>query len=276
MKTILITGASSGIGKSTARYFADKGWNVVATMRSPERENDLRQISNVCLLRLDVEDKMSIKETVSEAISRFNKIDVLLNNAGYGLTGLFEAATDDQIRRQFEVNVFGLMETTKAILPHFRATKDGVIINISSQAGILTFPNASLYHATKFAVEGFSEGLFYELASQNIKIKIIEPGVIKTDFYGRSMVSLVDESLTEYKEYLNFVLGKYREMKMIGDMASFSSPELVAEAIYKAATDGSNQLRYIVGDGAKSAIQMRQEIGDEEYVRRIAKLFLNG
>lgn len=155
MKTIFITGASSGIGRTTAKHFAERGWNVVATMRSPEQESELITLDNVLVLQLDVEKSDTIQSALAEAIKRFGKIDVLLNNAGYGTMGLIEVATDEQIRRQFEVNVFGLISMTKAILPHFRSNQDGLLINISSMGGKVTFPTMSLYHSTKFAVEGF-------------------------------------------------------------------------------------------------------------------------
>lgn len=165
-KTILITGASSGIGKITAKYFQEKGWNVVATMRTPEKEEELIPLDNVLVTRLDVQDSASIKDAVSAGIEKFGKIDVLLNNAGYGAYGPLEATPMEKIRRQFNVNVIGLMETIKAVLPHFRANKDGIIINISSIGGKMTFPLGSLYHGSKFAVEGLSEALSFEMGTK--------------------------------------------------------------------------------------------------------------
>lgn len=271
MKTILITGASSGIGKATAKYFAENGWNVIATMRSPEKETELVKLDNVYITKLDVQDTETIHQAIEKGIQRFGKIDVLLNNAGYGALGLFEAAKEDQIRRQFEVNFFGNINVSKAILPHFRSNKDGIIINVSSMGGKVTFPNTAVYHGTKFAIEGFYESVSYELSSQNIRVKLIEPGVIKTDFVGRSMDFFVDESLTDYKEYLDKI-----NLKSQGamDAENVSSPELVSKVIFEAATDGSNQFRYIAGEDAKQIIQMRQQDGDEEYIRNTTKLFL--
>jgi len=135
-KTILITGSSSGIGKATARFFQREGWNVIATMRSPEKETELSALPNVLVARLDVQDSASIAAAVSAGIERFGRIDVLLNNAGYGAYGLLEATPMEKIRRQFDVNVIGLLETTKAVLPHLRANKSGTIINISSIGGL--------------------------------------------------------------------------------------------------------------------------------------------
>lgn len=186
MKTILITGSSSGIGRATALYFATKGWNVAATMRSPQREFELAKLPNVKVYPLDVTRPETIKEAVAAAISDFGGIDVVVNNAGYGGVGIFEAASQEQIERQFGTNVFGVMNVIREILPHFRERKGGTIINVTSVGGIITFPIYSVYHATKWAVEGFAESLQYELKPFNIKVKNIEPGAIKTDFYDRS------------------------------------------------------------------------------------------
>ncbi|MHA4327749.1 SDR family oxidoreductase [Bacillus cereus] len=271
MKTIFITGASSGIGKATARHFAEKGWNVIATMRSPEKETELTGLDNVLILRLDVEQKETIQESIVKGIKRFGKIDVLLNNAGYGTMGIFESATDEQIRRQFDVNVFGLMKMTKAMLPHLRANKNGLIINISSMGGKITFPTMSLYHATKFAVEGFTESLSFELASQNIHVKLIEPGSINTDFSGRSMDFFFDESLTDYHEYTD----SFRNgLKKMSERGQFTSPEIVAEVIYQAATDSTNQMRYVIGEDAKNLIKIKEESGDLAFIKHMTQMFL--
>jgi NAD(P)-dependent dehydrogenase (short-subunit alcohol dehydrogenase family) len=157
--TIVITGASSGIGKATARLFADKGWNVVATMRHPAHETDLRESAKLKLVALDVQDPASPPAAVAAAIDAFGRIDVWLNNAGYGAFGPVEAGTREQIQRQFDVNVFGLIACVQAIAPHFRANKAGVLINVSSIGGLMTVPSYGVYNASKFAVEGLSEGL---------------------------------------------------------------------------------------------------------------------
>ena len=180
-KTIFITGASSGLGKDTAKFFQSKGWNVVATMRQPDNGSELAALDNVLVTRLDVLDPASINSAVQEGIRKFGRIDVLVNNAGYGAYGPLESFARENIVRQFNTNVIGLLDVTRALLPHFRQNRDGVIINISSIGGKMAFPLGALYHGTKFAVEGISESLSYEVAQFGGKVKLVEPGAIATD-----------------------------------------------------------------------------------------------
>ena len=260
-KTILITGSSSGIGKATAKFFHDKGWNVVATMRTPDKEEELKQLDNVLVTRLDVQDGASIQAAVAEGIARFGKIDVLLNNAGYGAYGILEATPMEKMRRQFDVNVLGLLETTKAVLPHFRSQRAGVIVNVSSIGGKMTFPLGTLYHGTKFAVEGLSEALSFEMESIGVRVKIVEPGMIKTDFATRSFDFTNDESLSEYQPLVAQMLAAMEPMSAGG-----SEPELVAEVIYQAATDGSEQLRYTAGPDAVEFVAARKAADDATFI----------
>lgn len=197
-KVIFITGASTGIGLETAKYFQAKNWRVAATMRSLDKASDLERIADIECFRLDVTDPESIRRAIADTLDRFGRIDAVVNNAGYGLIGAFEAATPEQIERQFATNVFGLMNVCREILPYFREQRRGYLVNISSVGGRVTFPLYSLYHATKWAVEGFSESLQYELDEFNIRVKIIEPGPIKTDFYSRSQDLTKREGLTAY------------------------------------------------------------------------------
>ena len=240
-KVVLITGASSGIGKETARLFQAKNWKVAATMRTPEKAEDLQRIADVETFRLDVTDVDSIRQAIADTLEKFGRIDALVNNAGYGLTGPFEAATDEQIRRQFDTNVFGLMNVCREILPYFREQKRGFIVNVASVGGRTTFPLYSLYHATKWAVEGFSESLQYELEQFNIRVKIIEPGPIRTDFYGRSQDVTKKDGLTVYDHFVSRMMPN---MQKYGEEAPNGS--VVAQAIYDAVTDGSKRLRYTV------------------------------
>ncbi len=261
MKSIVITGSSSGIGKATAKYFAAQGWKVAATMRKPENETELNQIENVSLYQLDVTSDDSIAQATEQIISDFGTVDVVLNNAGYGLIGPFEAASIEAIKRQFDTNVFGLMAVTRAFLPHFRENKAGMFLNVSSIGGLITFPLISLYHSTKWAVEGFSESLSYELGQLGIQVKLIEPGGVDTDFGGRSMDFAMKEDLTAYDE----MVATFRE-NMTNSGLERSTAEFLAEEIYKATTDGKQQLRYVIGPDAEQLYAMRKEHGDDAFI----------
>jgi len=245
-QTIFITGASSGIGKETAKYFQLKGWNVVATMRNPEHETELIGLENVFVTKLDVLDLESISQAITKGIEKFGGIDVLLNNAGYGAYGPLESFPREKILRQFNTNVIGLLDVTRAILPHFRENKKGIIMNVSSMGGKMTFPLGSLYHGTKFAVEGISESLRYEVEEFGGKVKIIEPGAIATDFAGRSFDFNTDEKLSAYQNIVSKIMTVFPQM-----IKNASSTNVVTEVIYKAATDGTKRLRYMAGKDAK-------------------------
>jgi NAD(P)-dependent dehydrogenase (short-subunit alcohol dehydrogenase family) len=263
-QTVFITGASTGIGRAAVVFFRDKGWNVVATMRTPSDHPDLVS-DRVRTVALDVTDASTIRPALEQAIKAFGYVDVLVNNAGYGAFGPFEAASNEQIERQYATNVTGLMYVTREFVPHFRERKSGVIINISSVGGRATFPFYSLYHGTKWAVEGFSESLNFELNPFGIRVKLVEPGVIQTDFTTRSLDVLKKDGLDVYDD----VIKKFREAWSAARNAS--SPELVAGVIYQAATDGTDQLRYIAGEDAKMILDARGKISQEDYYAMIRK-----
>ena len=258
-KTILITGTSSGIGKATAIYFQQKGWNVIATMRSPEKDTELKELENVLLEKLDVLDLESINQAIQNGIEKFGKIDALVNNAGYGAYGPLESFPRENIIKQFNTNVIGLMDVTKAIIPHFRANKDGVIVNISSIGGQMTFALGSLYHGTKFAVEGISESLHYEMKEIGVKVKIVEPGMIATDFGGRSFDFQAGE-IADYQPIIGALMKQWQNPDN-----SSSAASLVADVIYTAVSDDSEQLRYRAGDDANFLLDNRKKMTDNEF-----------
>lgn len=260
MDTIFITGASSGIGKATTRLFQSRGWRVIATMRDTAKGADLRNLERVFILPVDVTQTKTIEDGVQKSLDLYGHIDVVVNNAGYGLAGPFEATTEEEITRQFQTNVLGLMNVTRAILPHFRQRKSGVIVNISSMGGRITFPLYSAYHGTKWAVEGFSEALSHELVEFNIRVKIIEPGTIKTDFY-EALVIAKKQGLTVYDRYIQKIFSSTKKAGQNG-----ASPELVAQEIYRAVLDGSGRLRYPVGGNGPLLLLLRRILPESWFI----------
>lgn len=266
-KVILITGASSGIGLETAKLFQAKNWKVAATMRSPENAVELQKIVDIECIRLDVTDVESIKAAIAATLEKFGHIDAVVNNAGFAVIGAFEAATPEQIERQFQTNVFGLMNVCREILPYFREQKRGFIVNVASVGGRMTFPLYSLYNATKWAVEGFSESLQFELEKFNIRVKIIEPGPIRTNFYDRSQDVTHKDGLTAYDEITNRAIPN---MTKAGEEAPDGS--VVAEAIYTAVTDESKKLRY--GVNTKGILKLRRFLPESMFLAIIRKVIL--
>jgi NAD(P)-dependent dehydrogenase (short-subunit alcohol dehydrogenase family) len=274
-KTMLITGASSGIGKEAARVFAADGWDVVATMRSPEKEQDLVPSDNMMLTRLDLQNAASIQEAVGQTLKQFGRIDLLVNNAGYGQYGLLEEVTPEKIWQQFETNVFGVIELMRASLPTMRRQRSGMIINVSSGGGIYGVPAMSIYSASKFALEGFSEAVSYELASQNIVLKLIEPhgGVTATNFNARVAEDSGDvRAVADYDQFK----ADMREAYSRTAAASSISSRDVALEIYKAATDGSRRLRYFIGVDSRGFLNAKQTLRDQEYIEFMRSYFRSG
>jgi len=263
MKTVFITGASSGIGKATAKFFQSNGWNVIATMRKPENETELTQLENVTLLPLDVTNLEQIKSTVANAASQFN-IDVVVNNAGYGLMGALEAFTNENIVRQVETNFLGTVRVTQAFIPYFRENKKGLFINVTSIGGHTGFPFTSIYNGTKWAVEGWSECMSIELSMFNVGVKTVSPSSTNTELFNNN------SDVTHLPFY------EATERKMLSMIKPASSPEEIAAVIYEAATDHIDQLRYFAGKSAKAIYDRRQEIGAEASVMEIKKIYFDG
>ena len=264
-KVVLITGASSGIGLHTAKLFQIKNWKVAATMRAPEAPNELDNIVDVEKIRLDVTEPDSIADAIKTALDKFGRIDAVINNAGFAVVGPFEAATQEQIERQIETNLYGVMNVCREVLPYFREQKRGTIVNVASMGGRITFPLYSIYHASKWAVEGFSESLQYEVSEFNIRIKIIEPGPIKTDFYDRSMSRSKKEGLSAYD---NFVARAMPNLQRAGETAPDGST--VAQVIYDAVTDDSWKMRYSVN--SRSVLLLRRILPDAIFLPLIRRI----
>jgi NAD(P)-dependent dehydrogenase (short-subunit alcohol dehydrogenase family) len=270
MKTILITGASTGIGRAAAQHFQREGWQVAATMRRVEDGAALAALDHVEVIALDVTDRASIQAAVARAVERFGGVDVLLNNAGYGLAGPVEAVQPDQLERQYATNVFGPIYAMQAVLPHMRAAKHGLILNVSSIGGRLTLPFNALYHGTKYALEGISESMALELAPLGIRVKIIEPGGVKTDFASRSLDMTRADGLTAYDPSLQGAMSVFSDPTRA---FAHSTAEHIAAIIYGAATDGTDRLRYLAGDDAERMAAERATLSDEDYRATITERF---
>jgi len=266
MKTIFITGASSGLGKAAAILFAQKGWNVIATMRNTKKEEELTKFANIQLMALDVTNTAQIKQTTEKVLAE-TTIDVVFNNAGYGLAGPFEGATDEQITQQINTNLLGVMRVTQAFIPHFRKNKNGLFITTTSIGGLLALPFNSVYHATKWALEGWSESLAFELKPLGIKVKTVSPGGIATNFAGRSLVMTQHPA---YEDQMKQVLPVFMDPERA---TSYSTAEQIAEVVWEAANDESEKLRYVAGEDAKAMYARRLEVGSEQASKEIENLF---
>jgi cytochrome P450/NAD(P)-dependent dehydrogenase (short-subunit alcohol dehydrogenase family) len=264
MKTVLITGGGSVIGLNAVKRFSQEGWNVIATARKAENK-ELLSLPNVAVYELDLEKQDTITKCLNAVLAKFKSIDVLVNNAGYVLSGPFEACSMEQVRRQMEVNFFGVLAVTKQLLPSFRRAKSGVIINVSSLCGLVTFPALSVYHASKWALEGFTESLQFELAPLGIKAKLVEPGGVRSN---SSTVEFAAEKISDYGDLID----RLHKTKWF---PSFSEPSLIADVIYGAATDASGRLRYRVGKDADLLYTERLEnLDGEAYLARIRQRIL--
>ncbi len=261
-KTVLITGASSGFGKLIAKKFQSEGWNVVATMRSPQKETELNQLDNVMVTELDVTKPDTITSAIKQAIDKFGTIDTLVNNAGLGIAGPMEGISDEKMRHQFDVNLFGIINTMKGVLPVMRSNKSGTIINISSIGGRVAFPYFSIYMASKHAVEGLTDSMQYELAPFDIRLKLVEPGLFKTDFGNKSVQADTSE-FEDYDEANQKFYDKYFVVE--GGSLDDGDPQQVADATYEAATDNSERLRYLVGQSANQILAARQQMSDVDF-----------
>ncbi len=267
-KSIFITGASTGLGRAAAQRFQAEGWRVVATMRNPDDGADLATLERVWVLPLDVTNAEQVSTTVAKSIEVLDDVDVVFNNAGYGLAGPHEAFSDAQLIRQLNTNLVGVMRTTREFLPHFRERKSGLFISTTSIGGLITLPFNSAYHATKWALEGWSESLWFELAPFGIGVKTVSPGGIKTDFAGRSLELATHPA---YQATLDKVVSVFMDPTRAD---SASSAEHIADTVFEAATDGRDQLRYVAGDDAKAMYERRKAEGDMAFMRAIRDEYL--
>jgi NAD(P)-dependent dehydrogenase (short-subunit alcohol dehydrogenase family) len=266
-KTIFITGSSTGLGRAAALLFAGRGWKVFASMRNPDKETELGATPGVTLVKLDVTAPAQIAEAAAKALA-LGPVDVLFNNAGYGLAGAFEGATDAQLVDEINTNLLGVMRVTQAFLPAMRERRSGTIITTTSIGGLVTFPFNSVYHATKWGLEGWSESLAFELEPFGIRVKTVAPGGIATDFAGRSLVFTPHEA---YMEAIGKTLAAFTNPD---HRAAGSSAEQIAEVVYQAATDESDHVTFVAGEDAKANYARRLEGGIDAFRAGVRQMFL--
>jgi NAD(P)-dependent dehydrogenase (short-subunit alcohol dehydrogenase family) len=266
---ILVTGASSGIGRATVAACAARGWHVAATMRRPDDAGDLAALPGVIVLPLDVTSPASVAAAVAAVVAEFGRLDAVVNNAGYAVDGVFETAADDTIRRQFETNVFGVMRVTQAAIPVMRRQRRGTIVQVSSMGGRVTFPLYSIYHATKWAVEGFSESLAFELRPFGIRMRLIEPGAVRTAFYGSSREPIAAPPAAGYDE----LAARCEAISLAGGRNRGSSPEVVAATIVRAIEDRGWRLRYPVAAPAPLLLSLRRILPERWFLWLIRRRY---
>jgi len=240
MKTVLITGCSSGYGLETARHFHAQGWSVIATMRTP-RQDLLPRSERLRVVALDVTNPQSI----AAMFEACGPIDVLVNNAGIGVIGVFEATPMATVRELFETNTFGVMAMTQAVLPQFRARRSGVVVNVTSSVTLAPMPLAAAYTASKMAIEGFSGSLAHELAAFNVRVKLVEPGYAPTTRFTSNGESRMQGLFPEaYAAFTTPIIASF------GNVTTVTTESDVADAVYRAANDSSGQLRFPAGPDA--------------------------
>jgi NAD(P)-dependent dehydrogenase (short-subunit alcohol dehydrogenase family) len=268
-KSVFITGTSSGYGKATAQLFLDRGWNVVATMRRPDQAIFRGPADRLRVLPLDITDPDSISQAINGGIAAFGAIDALVNNAGIGLMSAFEVTPEHVLREVFETNTFGLMSVCRAVIPHMRERGKGVIINVTSSAGIAPMPMVAIYAASKCAVEGFSEALSYEMGLLGIRVKLVEPGLAPTTNFAPNGAGRMQGLMpAPYDEFAQSYMNKMRNYP-----TAYTTEQDTAEAVFSAATDDSDRLRYPAGEDTKLFSALRWTTSEEEYLAKMRKMF---
>lgn len=266
-KTIFITGTSSGLGKATAKYFAELGWNVAATMRTPEKEKELINYPNIKIFKLDVTDLAQVKAATTQAIEEFGRIDVVVNNAGMGTYGALELAREEDIDWQFAVNTRGPINIIRSFLPHFRSQGGGMFINVSSFMGITTaVPLGSLYNMSKFALEGLTEGLYYELKPLNIDLRLIEQGGMRDNNFVENVVWNTDPSITAY----DALTEKLKHLMSNADDSMKDDTLDIVKVIAGLANRENNQFRTVIGAAGNGLMALRNSVPIEEYLQKMA------
>ena len=267
-RVAVVTGASSGIGHETSLTLARNGFLTYATMRNLNKSENIKSLAEkeklpLKIVQLDVTDDRSVKNAMQSITAETSRIDVLVNNAGYGVNGAFEDLSMEEIKAQYETNLFGVIRVTQAVLPIMRKQKSGIIANVSSGAGRFGYPGGSAYVSTKFAVEGLSESMAYELKPFGIKVVLVEPGVIRTNFVN-SMVAAnkSQDPNSPYSQLMQNVATSFEHMFENG-----SSADVVAKVVLKAVTSENPSLRYLAGKDVETWMEAKRSMSDEEFYK---------
>ena len=272
-KVAVVTGSSSGIGFETSLVLARNNFHTYATMRNLERGTKMRAVQSVenlpiKIILLDVTSDKSVSDAIQSILSESGRIDVLVNNAGYGLVGAFEELDMDEIKQQYETNFFGVIRVVQAVIPIMKEQKSGMIVNISSGAGRFGYPGGSAYVSTKFALEGLSESIAYELDPFGIKVALVEPGFVRTNF-SSVIAKRSQEPNSEYSKMMEIMAGRIEGMKR-----NSSSPELVANIVLEAVTTKNPNLRYLAGKDVEQWIEQKKKLSDKEFFNMIKQSLL--
>ena len=272
-RVAIVTGSSSGIGFEISLMLARHGFITYATMRNLQKSSTLRSIAEeekipLKCVQLDVTNDMSVKQAIETIVNEANKIDILVNNAGYGLSGALEDLLINEIKLQFDTNYFGLIRATQAVLPIMRNQGSGIIVNISSGLGRFGIATSSAYASSKFAIEGLTESMSYELEPFGIRTILVEPGIIKTNFIKASVLS--QKSTDPNSPYFQFMNNMEDGMKKL--IESGESPEYVARVVLDAINDSNPKLRYLAGKDVEHIMEIKNKVSDEDFHNMIKKM----
>ncbi len=272
-RVAIVTGSSSGIGFEISLMLARHGFITYATMRNLQKSSTLRSIAEeekipLKCVQLDVTNDMSVKQAIETIVNEANKIDILVNNAGYGLSGALEDLLINEIKLQFDTNYFGLIRATQAVLPIMRNQGSGIIVNISSGLGRFGIATSSAYASSKFAIEGLTESMSYELEPFGIRTILVEPGIIKTNFIKASV--LAQKSTDPNSPYFQFMNNMEDGMKKL--IESGESPEYVARVVLDAINDSNPKLRYLAGKDVEHIMEIKNKVSDEDFHNMIKKM----
>lgn len=273
-KVAIVTGSSSGIGRETSLLLARNGFETYATMRNLSKRSAIEPVAAkeglpIHVVELDVTSDKSVHNAIQQIVSNGGRIDVLVNNAGYALSGALEDLSMEEIKAQYETNVFGLIRVTNSVLPTMRRHGSGIIVNLSSGAGVIGYPGSSAYVSTKFAVEGLTESMAYEMEPFGLRTIIIEPGLIRTNFANAMKIAKKAHELNS--PYSQMMKNMSKMAERLSENAS--PPELVAKVIFGAIATETPRLRYPAGKDIEGWLEAKRKMSDTEFINMVKQQF---